>query len=934
MAITYSLREITEPEVGDHLCSLYETEEEHRALLTPFLRQGLERGEKVLYIVDAHSAEVVLDYLRDDGLEVEPYLASEQLSILTADDAYMREEVFDPEGMIAWLRTETERALAEGHSALRTTCEMTWTLRGWPDSERLIEYEARLNEFLPESYCLTLCQYDRRGFAPAVLLDMLCIHSTVAVGTAVCDNPHYIPPAEFLGHDLPAAKLRRWLNHLTERKRVEEALRESEEKYRALTENSPLGIFISDAERFIYVNQRFCEITGFSRDELLNMPDPVGSLFAPEERERILAYARSRLSDDPAPTCYEARSIRKDGETVSLRLTVSSIVLTDRRVLQGIIEDITGRKRAEEATRHQVAHQEALNAIAAAVSQSLNLKEVLNAALEEMLTMLNAEGGLIYLFDKTSQTFAPTVHHQISQDVLREVTGFKLGEGLSGRAAQTGQPLLVPDLAEAPNNISAAAVKEGWRSLVSVPLRAKGETVGVMTITSRTKGYFALDSLGLLIAIGNEIGVAIENAQLHQEVQQRVEELTFLNQVGRAMTSSLDLEQVLTTVMQETTNVLKVEAASIMLLDSEGKELIFETVVGPQAEKAKNLRLPLGQGIAGRVAREGQPLLVPDAKADPYFYPDIDQTTGFVTRSVLGVPLEVKGRVLGVIEAVNKIEGDFNQADVELLSSMAQSAAIAIENAQLYKALQNRMEELERAQTQLIQSAKLAAIGELAAGVAHELNNPLTSIVGFTSLLLHQVNDDDPMKEDLQIIEREADRTRVIVRGLLDFARQTEAQLELADVNELVQITMTLLRNQAKVVRTTLKASYDENLPQILLDTNQIKQVFLNIMTNAIQAMPQGGELKVATGYRPGAIADIDCVTVEFHDTGTGISAENLPRIFEPFFTTKEAGQGTGLGLPISHSIVKKHGGTIEVESEVGQGSTFTVLLPVEQRKG
>jgi two-component system NtrC family sensor kinase len=383
--------------------------------------------------------------------------------------------------------------------------------------------------------------------------------------------------------------------------------------------------------------------------------------------------------------------------------------------------------------------------------------------------------------------------------------------------------------------------------------------------------------------------------------------------------------------------------------------LVFEAAVGPRSEKIKSLRVPLGQGIAGWVVREGQRLLVPDVGKDPRFYPGIDGGTGFVTRSLLAVPLKVKGKVIGVIEAVNKTEGYFSQADVALLSAMAQPAAIAIENAQLYKDLQDRMEELKRTQAQLIQSARLAAIGELAAGVAHEINNPLTGIMGFTRLLLQEVDDDAPIKEDLQIIDREAARTKDIVRGLLDFASQRETRLEPADVNEIVRSTVTLIRHQAKGARVTIKESYDENLPLISLDAEQIKQVFLNIVTNAVQAMPEGGELEVVTAYlhqaqSPKPVSSrtrrgvegqspkltegmdgIDCVAVEFHDSGTGISVENLPRIFDPFFTTKEVAQGTGLGLSISHGIVERHGGRIEVESEVGQGSTFTVMLPVAE---
>jgi two-component system NtrC family sensor kinase len=179
--------------------------------------------------------------------------------------------------------------------------------------------------------------------------------------------------------------------------------------------------------------------------------------------------------------------------------------------------------------------------------------------------------------------------------------------------------------------------------------------------------------------------------------------------------------------------------------------------------------------------------------------------------------------------------------------------------------------------------------------------------------------------------------------------------LEPADVNEIVRSTVTLIRHQAKGARVTIKESYDENLPLISLDAEQIKQVFLNIVTNAVQAMPEGGELEVVTAYlhqaqSPKPVSSrtrrgvegqspkltegmdgIDCVAVEFHDSGTGISVENLPRIFDPFFTTKEVAQGTGLGLSISHGIVERHGGRIEVESEVGQGSTFTVMLPVAE---
>jgi hypothetical protein len=184
----YSLHPTRGVKPGDHIAWLYEMEQRHRAILTPFLRQGLEGGEKVLYIVDFHTAEAILGYLRDAGLDVEPYLASGQLTILTCGETYIREGVFNPEAVLTFLQAETERALAEGYVALRSSGEMTWALQGLPGSQRLIEYETRLNEFVPGSKCLVTCQYDRRRFGSKVLLDVLRVHPLSVVGTVLYDD--------------------------------------------------------------------------------------------------------------------------------------------------------------------------------------------------------------------------------------------------------------------------------------------------------------------------------------------------------------------------------------------------------------------------------------------------------------------------------------------------------------------------------------------------------------------------------------------------------------------------------------------------------------------------------------------------------------------------------------------------------------------------
>ena len=178
---------------GDHVCCIYRTEAEHRAVLAPFLKYGLERNEKVFYIVDAHTAAQVIDYMRKEGVDIGKYVKKGQFSVLRVSDAYMKEGVFDPNKMIALLKSETAKALKEGYSALRVTGEMSWALKGLPGSERLFEYEAMLNDFFPGSRALAICQYDARKFSPEVLLNVIDTHPIAGIGTTFYDNFYFMP---------------------------------------------------------------------------------------------------------------------------------------------------------------------------------------------------------------------------------------------------------------------------------------------------------------------------------------------------------------------------------------------------------------------------------------------------------------------------------------------------------------------------------------------------------------------------------------------------------------------------------------------------------------------------------------------------------------------------------------------------------------------
>jgi hypothetical protein len=211
---------ISRMQPGDHYCGIYRTDEDHRALVVGFVQDGVARGEKMFYIVNIQTAAALKQLLQDAGLNVHSLVDKGQLVILTAKDAYLKEGEFDPAKMVRMLREETEKALAEGYAAMRVTGEMTWALAGEPGSERLVEYESKLNDFFPHAKCYAICQYDRRRFDSEALLDVLHTHPKALVGREALDNEamYYVPPALFLEADRQSAVLDRWLHNLGERR--------------------------------------------------------------------------------------------------------------------------------------------------------------------------------------------------------------------------------------------------------------------------------------------------------------------------------------------------------------------------------------------------------------------------------------------------------------------------------------------------------------------------------------------------------------------------------------------------------------------------------------------------------------------------------------------------------------------------------------------
>ncbi len=306
--------------------------------------------------------------------------------------------------------------------------------------------------------------------------------------------------------------------------------------------------------------------------------------------------------------------------------------------------------------------------------------------------------------------------------------------------------------------------------------------------------------------------------------------------------------------------------------------------------------------------------------------------TKFVNRPIEKLLLATREAARGNLDTKVEIRshdelGELAQSFNHMISELKRSRNAIEEWTQtLEQKVNERTKELQQVQDQLIRAGKMAALGELAAGVAHEINNPLTGVLTFSSLMLKKVDENHPWKKDLENIVQQTTRCRNIVRGLLDFARQRKPDKKEWDVHSLIERTLALLENQAPFQNIQIIKEFKQNMPMILVDPDQIQQVFMNILINAADAMSKnGGTIIIKTDLKDG-IAEIS-----FTDTGCGMTKEQLSKLFTPFFTTKEPGKGTGLGLAISYSIIQNHNGDIEVESEPGKGSTFRIKLPAEK---
>jgi signal transduction histidine kinase len=406
--------------------------------------------------------------------------------------------------------------------------------------------------------------------------------------------------------------------------------------------------------------------------------------------------------------------------------------------------------------------------------------------------------------------------------------------------------------------------------------------------------------------------------------------LALLNQASQALSSTLDLDKVLLTVLDEVRRLLGAVASSVWLIDSETNELVCSQATEPQREVVRGWRLAPGEGLAGWVARTGESLIVPDIRNDKRYFKAVGQSAGLDIRSVVSVPLQVREKVIGVLQVVDADVDRFKPADLELLEPLAATAAISIENARLYAEEQKRATVLSRALEQQQELDRLK--DEFLQNISHELRTPLALILGYAELMNSGELGELPanQKKPMAIIARRVRMLSKMVNNLIAILTVEAQQLsdESVDLADLVRSMLVDFRVLAEKAELSLTEEIAPGRPLVYGDPDQLQRVLDNLLSNALKFTPAGGRLTV----RLWSDTEDNTVVLDVSDTGIGIPQDQLDRVFDRFYqvdgSAKRRYGGVGLGLALVKEIVEAHGGQISVWSAVKKGSTFRVTLP------
>jgi len=511
------------------------------------------------------------------------------------------------------------------------------------------------------------------------------------------------------------------------------------------------------------------------------------------------------------------------------------------------------------------------------------------------------------------------------------------GVGIAGKALAEGRPVIGDPLGPGTlmtDDFRRRQEASGIRTVLAVPLRVAETMLGVLAVGDEAQRVFSAGEVVLLQAFGDQAAIALNNARLFEEAERRRHSAESLAELGQLLTRSLDTAEVNQRIVDSVRSLLGTNGAVLYRVEPETRNLVSLAVsgdVGPGFTERAAV-IPPGYGVVGQAVRERRPVGTPDVLADQSvtLTPELrSYVESAAFRAFLAVPLLVQGRVVGALGIRTRAGHVFDADEIRLAQTFADQAAIAFENSRLYGELRAALTEVERSQRQIVQTERLSALREMAGGVAHDFNNLLAVVLGRAEMLLRRVSDPE-VTRGLEIIRRAAMDGALTVRQLQEFTRVRRTRafgaVDLGQVlNDVLELTRPRWETEAQSRGIFYEVRIEGRpLPPVSGVSEELREAFMNLLVNALEAMPNGGRF-IFRVERQG-----DYVTVAAQDDGHGIPERIRERIFAPFFTTKGP-QRTGLGLSVAWGIVNRHGGTIEVESEPGRGSTFTLFLPVSQ---
>ncbi len=386
--------------------------------------------------------------------------------------------------------------------------------------------------------------------------------------------------------------------------------------------------------------------------------------------------------------------------------------------------------------------------------------------------------------------------------------------------------------------------------------------------------------------------------------------------ISTAVNSSSDVKEVTGLAVRLITDAIKAKGAVLRILNLDTDRLELNAACG-LSDRYLSKGHVSSRHIITDLCNQNRIILVDNIPTNPRVqYKKEAQEEGI--RMMLDVPLSLENNIIGIIRIFFSEERTFSDEEMNFLVSIAEQCALAIEKARLIELHKTRYDNLA------LQTEKLSALGRMAAGIAHEINNPLGGILIYSTNLIKKIPDGSPLKEGMEIIIHETLRCKTIISELLEFSREKEPQKTLTNINENIKKTVNMLQNEFSLDHINVTTELSDEVPDNFMDQNQIQQVLINLMLNAIEAIRDNGAINIRSSIGP----DHKRIRIDISDDGCGISQEHSGKLFEPFFTTKP--KGTGLGLAVSYRIIRNHKGDIRVSSTPGKGSTFTIELPLE----